>query len=74
MLLPPQLHVFAMGLYAYLAWQFLALGTVFIGGGMLRTLEGHPEGVVLFPMGAFMCYVGSVAIRQITQLNSPGSR
>lgn len=74
MFLPPRLRVFAIGLYAYLAWQFLALGAVFIGGGVLRTLEGNLEGIVLFPMGAFMCYVGSVAIRQLQQLNPPGAR
>lgn len=62
-----------MGLYGFLAWKFLGFAAILIVSGILRMAEGTFEWIVLFPTGAFMCYVGAEAIRLLQQSARPTS-
>jgi len=46
-------------LSAYFSWHFLSAGAIAYIGGLLRTLEAEPEGVVLIPVGVLLTVIGA---------------
>ena len=54
----PQHAGIARWIWAYFGWQFATTGSIAFAGGILRTLEGQPEGIVLFPVGTFLIIAG----------------
>lgn len=68
MFLPSQLRILMIGVYVYVAWKFLTLGGLFLGAGILRSLSAELDGALLLPTGAFLFYVGMMAIERLRQL------
>lgn len=68
MFLPPQFRILMIGVYLYVAWRFLTLGGLFVGAGILRTLSAQVDAALLLPTGAFLLYIGMMAIDLLRQL------
>lgn len=68
MFLPSQLRILMIGIYLYVSWQLLTLGGLFLSAGILRSLSAQLDAALLLPTGAFLLYVGMMAIDRLRQL------
>lgn len=68
MFLPSHLRILMIGVYLYIAWRFLTLGGLFVSAGILRTLSAQLDAALLIPTGAFLLYIGMMAINLLRQL------